>query len=75
MTEVSNYEATIRRIVNEGFRFSTGISNGLYELYYEWVKEKKNLTEEDLKYIELYPKLPKAKAPKKVDDDFDEDFS
>lgn len=58
----SNYELTIKRIVNDDFRFSKE-TEGLYELYYEWIKKKSvnNRSEEDKKYLELYPHLPKKK--------------
>lgn len=58
----SNFENTIRRIVNDGFRFSKE-TEGLYELYYDWVKTKSvdNRSEADKKYLELYPSLPKKK--------------
>ena len=58
----SNYEITIKRIVNDDFRFSKE-TEGLYELYYEWIKAKSadNRSEADKKYLELYPQLPKRK--------------
>ena len=66
----SNYELTIKRIVNDDFRFSKE-TEGLYELYYEWIKKKSanNRSEEDKKYLELYPHLPKKKRKVQIEEE------
>lgn len=68
----SNYEITIKRIVNDDFRFSKE-TEGLYEFYYEWIKAKsvENRSEADKKYLELYKSLPKKK--KKVQEEYQEE--
>ena len=66
----SNYELTIKRIVNDDFRFSKETER-LYELYFEWIKKKSvnNRSEEDKKYLELYPHLPKKKRKAQAEEE------
>lgn len=50
------YESTIKRIADGDLRFSAETSR-LYEFYYDYITGKAALTENDTRYIELYPSL------------------